>query len=140
MRERREDIPLLVNAFVKELCEKNKKPLMSVSPKTMALLQNYDWPGNVRQLKNVIEAAVIMCNTQEIQPRHLPEEIREAEQSNADEETVCLKIGSSLRDAEIALIRATLKRVNDNKTKAAKILGIGRKTLYRKLEEYGISG
>ncbi|MCD6385823.1 sigma-54-dependent Fis family transcriptional regulator [Candidatus Sumerlaeota bacterium] len=140
LRERREDIPLLVNAFVKELCEKNKKPLMSVSPKTMALLQNYDWPGNVRQLKNVIEAAVIMCNTQEIQPRHLPEEIREAEQSNADEETVCLKIGSSLRDAEIALIRATLKRVNDNKTKAAKILGIGRKTLYRKLEEYGISG
>lgn len=161
LRERREDIPLLVDAFVKESCEKNNKPLIKVAPKTMALLQNYDWPGNVRQLKNVIEAAVIMCNTQELQPRHLPEEIRNAQLdsqlnyrydlshlpgkgserdlSSVNEEYVHLKVGSSLRDAEAALIKATLKKVNDNKAKAAKILGIGRKTLYRKIEEYGLS-
>ncbi len=140
LRERREDIPLFVDAYVTEFCEQNKKQKIGVSPGAMTLLQNYSWPGNVRQLRNVIEAAVIMCNAQEIQPRHLPEEIREAEEpSHIDEERVYLSAGTSLEDAEKALIKATLHKVNNNKTKAAELLGIGRKTLYRKMEEYALT-
>ncbi len=139
LRDRPEDIPLLANAFVKDFCDQNNKPLLSISPKAMALLQGYHWPGNVRQLRNIIEAAVIMCNAQEIQPRHLPAEIREAEPVMHDEDTVSLKVGSSLEEAEIALIKATLQKFQGNKTKVANALGVGRKTLYRKMDEYGIS-
>ncbi|MCX7765351.1 MAG: sigma-54 dependent transcriptional regulator [Candidatus Sumerlaeia bacterium] len=138
LRERREDIPLLVNAFIKEFAEQNKKPALAISPKAMAALQNYSWPGNVRQLRNVIEAAVIMCNADEIQPRHLPEEIRQAEESALEEDIIRLKIGTPLSETEKEVIKATLQKVNGNKAKAARLLGIGRKTLYRKMTEYGI--
>ncbi len=138
LRERREDIPLLVNAFIKEFAAQNNKPALSISPKAMAALQNYSWPGNVRQLRNVIEAAVIMCNTNEIKLYHLPEEIRLAEESALEEDAIRLKIGTPLSEMEKEVIKATLKKVNGNKAQAARLLGIGRKTLYRKMAEYRI--
>ncbi|MBI1785213.1 sigma-54-dependent Fis family transcriptional regulator, partial [Candidatus Sumerlaeota bacterium] len=76
LRERTEDIPLLAAAFLKEFGEQNGKPGVRLSPKTLALLQQYDWPGNVRQLRNVIEGLVVMTSTKEIQPRALPEQVR----------------------------------------------------------------
>jgi DNA-binding NtrC family response regulator len=79
-----------------------------------------------------------MCNAQEIQPRHLPEEFRDSEPISRDDNQVAINIGSSLNEVEAVLIRATLQKVNGNKSKAADILGVGRKTLYRKMEEYGI--
>lgn len=138
LRERREDIPLLVNAFIKEFAAQNNKPALTISPKAMAALQNYSWPGNVRQLRNVIEAAVIMCNTNEIKLYHLPEEIRLAEESALEEDTIRLRIGTPLSEMEKEVIKATLKKVNGNKAQAARLLGIGRKTLYRKMAEYSI--
>ena len=138
LRERPEDIPLLAATFVKEFSQQINKPGLALSPKTLALLQNYHWPGNVRQLRNVIEAAVIMCNSQEIQPRHLPPDIREVEPIIGNEDSIPLTVGTSLQEAELALIKATLQKYNGNKSKVADVLGIGRKTLYRKMEEYGI--
>lgn len=136
LRERPEDIPLMVDTFLKEFCEENNKPLLKIHPQTMTLLQNYDWPGNVRQLRNVIEGMVVMSKSDEITPESLPEEIRQSEKRD---QIIRLRIGESLSRAEKKIIESTLSATDGNRAKTARILGIGRKTLYRKLEEYGIS-
>jgi DNA-binding NtrC family response regulator len=134
LRERPEDIPLLVEHFIEFFNQEHGKNAV-VSPRAMTLLTNYSWPGNVRQLRTTIESLVILTTGREIAPRNLPDEIhREASPS----QTVKLRVGTSLRDAEKELIRATLAAHNGNKALAARVLGLGRKTLYRKLEEYAI--
>jgi transcriptional regulator with PAS, ATPase and Fis domain len=134
LRDRPEDIPLLVDHFVTHFNQEHGKSV-ALSSRAMALLTAYSWPGNVRQLRTTIESLVILTAGKEITPRHLPEEIhREA----APSQTVRLRVGMSLRDAEKELIRATLAANNGNKALAARLLGLGRKTLYRKLEEYEI--
>ena len=135
LRERREDIPLLVDAFLKEFCEANNRPMLRISPKAMTLLQDFPWPGNVRQLRNVIEGLVVMSVSRDIGPNNLPEEVRSALPARG---SVSLRVGATLDDAERELIRATLTQNNGNRAQTARILGIGRKTLYRKLEEYDI--
>ncbi len=133
LRERTEDIPLLVNAILKEFCQEYGKEMLEVSPKVMSIFQQYHWPGNVRQLRNVIEGLVVMATSREIMPKSLPEEIRrEVDRGRF----LKIKTGSTLKDAERELIKATLLDVNGNKAKAARMLGLGRKTLYRKLKEY----
>ncbi len=133
LRERTEDIPLLVNAILKEFCQEYGKEMLEVSPKVMSIFQQYHWPGNVRQLRNVIEGLVVMATSREIMPKSLPEEIRrEVDRARF----LKIKTGSTLKDAERELIKATLLDVNGNKAKAARMLGLGRKTLYRKLKEY----
>ena len=135
LRERREDIPLLADAFLKEFCKANGREGMVITPKAMSLLQDFAWPGNVRQLRNVIEGMVVMSTGKEIAPKDLPEEIRrEAPATGA----VSLRVGATLADAERELIKATLAEQHGNRAATAKLLGIGRKTLYRKMEEYGI--
>lgn len=135
LRERAEDIPLLVNSFLKEFSQEYGKEMLDVSPKVMSILQQYHWPGNVRQLRNVIEGLVVMATTREITPKSLPEEIR----SEVDRgRFLKIKTGSTIQEAERELIKATLLEVNGNKAKAARMLGLGRKTLYRKLQEYRI--
>ncbi len=136
LRERTEDIPLLIDAFLREFCKENNKPLLKVSPRTMTLLQQFHWPGNVRQLRNVIEGMVVMATGKELTPENLPEEIR---QHTEEEQFVKLKAGLSLAEAEKELIRSTLIATGGNKAKTARILGLGRKTLYRKIQEYGIN-
>lgn len=134
LRERTDDIPLLVHQFLKEFCNEHGKDLV-MGQKTMSALQGYHWPGNVRQLRTIIESAVILTPGREIQPRNLPEEIRsDASPANS----VRLRVGMTVSDAERELIRATLSEFAGNKAKAARVLGLGRKTLYRKLEEYGL--
>lgn len=134
LRDRVDDIPLLVNFYLKQFCKDHGRDL-TVNPKAMSLLQNYHWPGNVRQLRTVMESAVILSSGKEILPRNLPEEIRnDTQPANA----IRLRVGMTVADAERELIRATLAELQGNKAKASRMLGLGRKTLYRKLEEYEI--
>jgi len=135
LRERAEDIPLLVDAFLKEFCRENEKPLLRISPQTMTLLQRFPWPGNVRQLRNVIEGMVVMAEADELTPLNLPEEVRQAADRDA---VIRIRSGASLEEAEKQIIESTLLATKGNKAQAARILGLGRKTLYRKIEEYGI--
>ena len=109
----------------------------------MAVLERHSWPGNVRHLRNVIESAVILASDQdaELTPEHLPAEIRQGSGAfahNGLSPEVRIKVGTALRDAERELILATLAQTDGNRAKAARLLGVGRKTLYRKLEEYGV--
>ncbi len=133
LRERSGDIALLTAAFLKEFGEQNAKPDLRLSPKALALLQEYDWPGNVRQLRNVIEGLVVLASTKEIPPRALPEPIRSGSPSRG---TIPVRLGMTMSEIEREAIRATLAQCEGNRAQTAKQLGIGRKTLYRKLEEY----
>lgn len=134
LRDRIEDITLLVNHFVKHFCEEHGKDLIMGS-KAMQMLQGYHWPGNVRQLRTVCESAVILTSGKEIQPKNLPDEVRN---DKIAANHVRLRVGMTVADAERELIKATLKEFKGNKAKAARTLGLGRKTLYRKLDEYGL--
>jgi len=135
LRERVEDIPLLVDAFIEEFCRENNKEKLILSPKVIEFLETYHWPGNVRQLKNVIEGLVVMSPTREITPKNLPEEIR---LEGSKEHYVKLRSGITIKEAEKDLIHSTLIECGRNKAKTARILGVGRKTLYRKMKEYGL--
>ena len=136
LRERDDDIPLMVQAFLEEFCKRDGKPLLRISPKALDSLRKFAWPGNVRQLRNVIEGLVVLSSGKEIAPRDLPEEIRSATQQTRP---LKLHVGASIDEMERELIRATLEMTEGNRAAAARILGLGRKTLYRKLDEYGIS-
>jgi DNA-binding NtrC family response regulator len=125
-----------VDAFLGELCEQNGKERMDISQKAMDALSHYDWPGNVRQLRNVIEGMVVLSNVKELGVKNLPEDVRESE---APKKSLQLRVGASLEDMEREMIRATLEETEGNRAAAARILGVGRKTLYRKLDEYGLS-
>jgi DNA-binding NtrC family response regulator len=135
LRERREDIDLLVAAFLKEFGEENGKRIEGVDAKARAALLGFDWPGNVRQLRNTIESAVVLARGSVVGLDDLPAYVR----GEAGGPSVSILVGSTLADAERTLIRATLAREGGNKSRAAEILGIGRKTLHRKLQEYGLS-
>jgi DNA-binding NtrC family response regulator len=136
LRERPDDVPLLIDAFAREFCAQNGRAALRVSPKAMTMLQHFAWPGNVRQLRNVIERLVVLTDpAKEIEPADLPEEISLAAPPRG---TVAVRVGATLADAEREMIRATLAVQNGNRAQTAKILGIGRKTLYRKMEEYDI--
>lgn len=132
LRERREDIPLLVDFFVKEFSNENGKMISSIEPKARNAIYNYDWPGNIRQLRNCIESAVVMTSDNILHFEDLPFK------EKAESEVIKIPIGSSLEKAEKEIIIKTLNHENNNKKRACDILGIGRKTLYRKLKEYNI--
>jgi DNA-binding NtrC family response regulator len=134
LRERKEDIPLLIAAFLREFSQENGRTIEGIDVKARSALSNYSWPGNVRQLRNSIESAVVLCKGTVITLDDLPPNIR-GEQGG---DQVRLPVGTSLAEAEKELIRTTLAREGGNKSRAAEVLGIGRKTLHRKLQEYGI--
>ncbi|MCC7390816.1 sigma-54-dependent Fis family transcriptional regulator [Candidatus Sumerlaeota bacterium] len=134
LRERADDIPLIANHYLKQFNREHGKNL-EFNPKTTAMLQNFHWPGNVRQLRTVVESAVILTSGREIQPKNLPEELRTEKIASGG---VKLRVGMTVEDAERELIKATLADFQGNKAKAARTLGLGRKTLYRKLQQYGI--
>jgi DNA-binding NtrC family response regulator len=136
LRERKEDIPLLISSFLTEFAEAAGKRLEGLDAKARTALYNYRWPGNVRELRNCLESAVVLSRSSLITLEDLPPHIR----SDADKNYVKLSLGLSLAEAEAELIRAELLAQNGNKTKAAEVLGIGRKTLHRKIQEYGLEG
>ncbi|MBN2534310.1 MAG: sigma-54-dependent Fis family transcriptional regulator [Spirochaetales bacterium] len=133
LRERKEDVSLLIAAFMKEFAKENGKTIEGIDPKAKGNLYNYSWPGNIRELRNCIESAVVMCKGNIITNEDLPSYI----QSDSDN-YIKLSLGMTLAEAEKEIIRNTLNYQKGNKTKTADILGIGRKTLHRKLKEYSL--
>jgi DNA-binding NtrC family response regulator len=132
-------IPLLVELFISRYAEASGEPPLEVSPEALALLTAYSWPGNVRELENVIERASAMARGATLTPDDLPERLRSGNHmtsvlSQARENQM------TLRQLEQAYVAETLRRAGGNKSRAAEMLGLDRKTLYRKLEECRESG
>ncbi len=135
LRQRREDIPLLVQYMIDELRERHQRQARLIAPEVLEIFTNYHWPGNVRELRNVVEHAVVVCEGQRIEKQHLPPQLFDG-RSLKGEETVTLPIGISLEEAERQLILKTLIKTNNNKTRAAELLQISLKTLHNKLKLY----
>jgi DNA-binding NtrC family response regulator len=135
LRERAEDIPLLVEAFIKHYTAKHKRPHLIMSPEAMQICQRYRWPGNVRELRNIVERLVITVHQKTIQAADLPETLRQAELA---QNVFTVKAGMSLEEVEKQLIRQTLIHVSSNREAAARSLGISRRTLQYKLKKYGL--
>ena len=131
LRERREDIPLLVQHFINLYADENDKAIRGIEPSAMSVLQSYEWPGNVRELENAIESSVVMCPGEMIGPEHLPEHIK-----SGPPEEMNLRVGTTLADIEKHAIEATLRTVQGNKTAAARMLGIGVRTIHDKIKRY----
>jgi DNA-binding NtrC family response regulator len=138
LRERRDDIPLLVNHFLKIYAERTKKNNPTVSPEAMNILMQYNWPGNVRELENVIERGLILAAKNAIQPEDLPATLIESEQVQNTDLEVIVGGEQTLEELEKKHILSTLERVAWNQKKASDILGISTTTLWRKLKSYGI--
>ncbi|MBW2738909.1 MAG: sigma-54-dependent Fis family transcriptional regulator [Deltaproteobacteria bacterium] len=135
LRERKTDIPLLANYFLRKYCTETKKNIHRISRAVMNILIRYNWPGNVRELVNIIENAVIFCKERELIPANLPEELRETTQKKG----FTLGLSSrSLTLAEATMIHKVLEETNWNLKQAAKELEIARGTLYSKMKKYGI--
>jgi DNA-binding NtrC family response regulator len=132
LRERKEDLPLLVQAFVSEFSQRNQKSIVGIDQQAMRLLEHYTWPGNVRELRNVIERATILAPGPFIEPKHLPASLADEPRSPLQPQ-VALAPGITVEEAERRLIMMTLEHTRDNKTRAAEILGISLKTLHNKL-------
>lgn len=135
LRERKEDIPLLTAAFIKEFARENGKQVEGIDAQARAALYRHPWPGNIRELRNSIESAVVMAKGSIIGIEDLPPSIGP---SRDDADYIRIELGSSLESAEREIIRGTLAANKGNKTKTAGVLGIGRKTLHRKIAEYGL--
>ena len=134
LRERKEDIPLLVADFIKTYAKENGKNIEGIDNKTRSILYNYDWPGNIRQLKNCIESAVVMCQGKIITVDDLPPGIV----SSNENETIKIPLGIPMEEAEKIIITENLAYFKGNKSKTADVLQIGRKTLHRKLEDMAL--
>ncbi len=155
LRERRDDIPPLAAALIGDLNRKHDCRVSEISSEVMEALERHNWPGNVRELRNVLERAVILAGEGAIETRHLPAFLQNRSIAAAaaaasagaaaatpsappeDGETVKFQIGTTVEEAEKALILRTLEHTGNNKTRAAGILGISLKTLHNKLKEYG---
>ena len=137
LRGRREDIPLLVQAFLKESAKENGKPFRELAPEAMACFLEYNWPGNVRELRAAIEHAVVMCSTPRIGVRDLPATVRQPVQVSGTPSQEAQ--GLNLHQTERNLIFRALEQSGGNRTKAAQVLGISRRTLHRRLKELNIT-
>jgi len=137
LSHRREDVPLLINAFVQKFNAKMEKQISGLSERVLRLLLNYDYPGNVRELENIIEHAFVLCTGDRIDLNCLPKEItaREVEIGTS----LPVKGEAPLKQAEAEVIEKTLKKYGGNRIQAAKELAIGRTTLWRKIKKYGIA-
>jgi PAS domain S-box-containing protein len=135
LRERRIDIPYLVDHFIRRFNAKKGKNLIGVSPRAMEILMRYDYPGNVRELENIIEYGYAVCRGRIIEFQHLPVELQEVAQPAETE--ILSHPAKRLMDEEIA-IREALERHSGNRTSASRELGIDRTTLWRKMRRYGI--
>ena len=139
LREHKEDIPQLVEALLAEVNSKHQRRVTSVADPVMNLFNNYAWPGNVREMRNTLERAVIVCEASTVEVKHLPPGFGSVMPRPAVQEAnaVRLGVGTTVGEAEKLLILKTLEATNNNKTRAAEILGISLKTLHNKLKEYG---
>src|SRR5438874_1863506 len=134
LRERKEDLPLLVQAFINEFNTRNQKSIAGVDQQAMRMLEQYAWPGNVRELRNVIERATILAPGPFIEVKHLPPVLTQEPPAQHSEQ-LAISPGTTVEEAERRLILMTLEHTRDNKTRAAEILGISLKTLHNKLNK-----
>lgn len=140
LRERRADIPLFVEHFVANFSRINRKKIIRVDSEVLDALQRYEWPGNIRELKNIIERMVVLSTGSSLSLANVPEDIR-----NTGSDSLLRGVaaqappgGAKLTDVEREFIRLKLSEVGGNKSVAAKELGISRRTLYRKIADYGL--
>jgi transcriptional regulator with PAS, ATPase and Fis domain len=131
LRERKEDIPLLATSFLKISSEKTNKRITGMSKEFVTRLQQQEWKGNIRELKNVIERAVILADGPDLSSEYLPLDIQQSSSNSSS--------SFDLANIERSHIQKVLQHTKGNKTKAAELLGIGLTTLYRKLDDYKIS-
>lgn len=132
LRERKEDIPFLINFFVEKFNKKYKMKVKGVSQRAMNFLIDYGWNGNVRELENTVESALVINTPEVLDLQHLPQEVRDFKE---EQEVIFFKIGTPLEDMEREMLLQTLKATKGNKQKAAKLLGINVRTIHRKMEE-----
>ncbi|KHK01956.1 sigma-54-dependent transcriptional regulator [Desulfovibrio sp. TomC] len=143
LRERREDIPILAAHFLSRYAGENEKKFRGFSPESMDYLTAYEWPGNVRQLQNVVERCVVLAASDVVQVEDLPSEIRDEEsqyKSAVDLLPVTINLNDTLEKIEVALIRRALARSNFVQVKAAEMLGISKSLLQYKLKKYKLTG
>jgi two-component system response regulator HydG len=138
LRERTGDVPLLIDHFLSELAQRHGRPVRGISPEARAALMRYEWPGNVRELRNALENMVLLSRGKVLQLEDVPETVREGAEHVRKSGGFELA-GHSLAEVERALIQSNLELAGGNREKAAKILGMGERTLYRKLKTYGLS-
>ena len=132
LRERKEDIFLLSTSFLNEFCKENKKDIDGFSNEARSAIAGYDWPGNIRELRNCVESAVVMCRGNQIELGDLPPSVSRSSRSD----TVEIELGTTMDEAEKRIIMGTVAWCKGNKSKAADVLGLGRKTIIRKMQEY----
>ncbi len=138
LRERQADIPDLANHFLEKMNKKSNKTITGFHPETLNIFMRYSWVGNIRELENTVERAVILCLGDQITPRELPP--RFLPENDTLKSNDFASQGWTLRDMEREMIRATLNDTNNNKSQAAKNLGIARQTLINKIKEYNLEG
>ncbi len=136
LKERKEDLPLLAQYLVTKLAEKHRRPARFLSPAALTVLQYHAWPGNVRELRNVIERAVVICSGEQIERHHFAPYPIDQRERLRNEDTISFPVGTPLEEVERQMIVRTIKKTNNNKTRAAELLGISLKTLHNKLNLY----
>jgi transcriptional regulator with PAS, ATPase and Fis domain len=136
VRKRHGDIALLVEEFLRRYKRSFEKDISGISPDCLQLLESYDWPGNVREMKNVVQRAVLVCEEEFVLPEHLPPRFR---RDDAGSPLVSFQVGTPLNQVEREMIVRTLSATENNRKRAAELLGISRRSLYNKLRRYDIS-
>lgn len=139
LRERKEDIPLLAQHFIDYFSNRSGNRSLSITPDALKQLSDYDWPGNIRELRNIVERMVVLSSGESLDMAALPEDIRPKSNSAVTGSNLSISSSASLSDMEKEHIKLKLAECKGNKSKAADALGISRRTLYRKLEEYGLT-
>lgn len=137
LRERKEDIPLLVDGFLEEFARANRRAPKRVTARAMVQLVQYPWPGNIRELRNVIERITVTVNVATVRPEHLPVEIATGAMNATD--GIMIRLGTPLDKVEEIVIRRTLEELTSHRQKAARILGISPRALHYKIARYGVS-
>jgi two-component system response regulator HydG len=140
LRERKCDVGLLADHFLDLFCRKHDRPLKHFSPESLQLLDAYDWPGNVRELRNMAESIVLLCPGETVDVKYLPLKISHAAPGRNTfqaMDAISVPFGTSLAESERLLILHTLALSGNNKSRAARILGLSRKAMYDKLRQYG---
>jgi len=138
LRDRAEDIPELTEYFLKEAAAEVGSKVAGITDAAQTVLSHYDWPGNIRQLRNCIKTMVVMCDRDRLDVQDIPPEIAQRPQLVAGSHIAAGLAGVSLNELEKQAIIETLAKTDGNREKAAKILGIGERTLYRKIKEYNL--
>jgi DNA-binding NtrC family response regulator len=133
LRERPDDVPLLIRHFIKQIAEENARPVRDVTPEALEALRAYDWPGNVRELRNLLESIIVLSVKERIELSDLPEEIGKVKSART-----VIQPGMTMAEIEKEAIRRTLEQTGGRRGRTAEILGISVRTLHRKIKEYGL--